>query len=320
MITLFTGAGASKALGFPTTSEFFSVDSGKSLQGEAVYKSVRAFLKKELVDVEDALRLLYPYVDLIETPTGKLIDPYISNLWIERIPQFVKLTNELCFDHYGRIPSEREVSSCYIPLLDYCNWSSQRVSLFTTNYDPVTDVLMEAAEAQGVPSHDGFNRFGAWDSGGYSVVRSKGLAVHRLHGSMSWIEKGGRIRNTRDYSKRAPGYAEHLIIYPGFKGNPEVEGHAAFRFAHTALRKELAESSVVIAIGFSFRDPHLNEIFRDSMNSNGRLRLVVWNPVWPDGQEVGLEEIKQDFSERVVHLNRPFGDPSLDLRASLEGL
>lgn len=320
MITLFTGAGASKALGFPVTSEFFTVEEGKRLQGRDVYKHVKTFLKKDVVDVEDALRLLYPFVDLYGSPTGKMLQPHITDLWIAQIPSFVKTTNELCFDHYGRVPDEPDVKRCYLPLLEYCEWGGQKVSLFTTNYDPVTDILMEMAEAQEIPCHDGFNRFGAWDSGGYNRVRSRGLAVHRLHGSMSWIERNGKIHNTRDYSKRAPGYAEHLIIYPGFKGNPEDDGHAAFRFAHTALRKELAESSAVITIGFSFRDPHLNDIFRDALNTNDRLKLVVWNPEWPEGQDVGLGELRQDFGDRVVHLGEAFGDGGTDVRITLDAL
>jgi hypothetical protein len=137
---------------------------------------------------------------------------------------------------------------------------------------------------------------------------------------MSWIERGGKIHNTRDYSKRAPGYAEHLIIYPGFKGNPEVEGHAAFRFAHAALRTELAESSAVITIGFSFRDPHLNDIFRDALTTNERLKLLVWNPVWPEGQDVGLGELKQEYVDRVIPFKEAFGDPQLDVRGKFESI
>jgi len=317
MITVFTGAGASKALRFPTTSEFFTTGKGAALQNEEVYKLVRKFLKKDIVDVEDVLRLLYPYLDLSNTQTGQLLAPHLANLWIAQIPNFVKRTNELCFDHYGTTPSESEVKRCYLPLLNFCKWADQKVALFTTNYDPVSDVLMEIAEAQEIPCHDGFNRFGIWDSLGYNRVRSRGLAVHRLHGSMSWIERDGKIHNTRDYSRRAPGYTEHLIIYPGFKGNPELDGHAAFRLAHTALRKELAESSALIAIGFSFRDPHLNEIFRDSMDTNSKLKMVVWNPVFPDGIDVGIGELKQAYESRFFHIESAFGDPKVDTEGAL---
>ena len=266
MITIFTGAGASRALDYPTTGEFFTTEPGQPLQNDPVYKETKKHLKKDVLDVEDVLRLLYPFAALGPTPTGQFLFPYFRNNWIHTIPEFVSRINKACFDHYGRLPQEQHVKNLYLPVLDWCGWKNERVTLFTTNYDPVTDVLMEIAESSGIANHDGFNRFGTWDSGGYSSLKSGGLAIYRLHGSMSWVESDGRIRNTRDYSQRAPGYAEHLIIYPGFKGNPEQDGHSAYRFAHTALRKELGETTAVLLIGFSFLLP--SQPSRDQSHSS----------------------------------------------------
>lgn len=308
MITIFTGAGASRALNYPTTAEFFGSGEGVSLCTDDVYKNVAHHLKKKQLDVEDVLRLLFPFAGLLPTATGEFIFRHLKGHWIATIPEFVKKANNVCFDHYGRLPEESDVRAAYLPLLQFCEWTNQRISLFTTNYDPVTDVLMEIADTEGVPCHDGFNRLGTWDSGSYSALKTRGLAIYRLHGSMSWIEIEGRIRNTRDYARRVGARSEHLIIYPGFKGNPEQDGHQAFRFAHTALRKELGESSVVWIIGFSFRDPHLNDIFRDALNTNQKLKLVVWNPTLPEGPDVGLAEIMQEFGTRIVHFAHRFGE------------
>lgn len=159
MITIFTGAGASKPFGYPVTTEFFA-GHGANLQRRPTYTKVKEFLNKEIVDVEDALRLLYPYVDLLDTPTGKMLESELNKHWFKDIPEFVKTSNDCCFDHYGRSPNEKKVREAYFPILEYCRWTDQGVALFTTNYDPVTDTLMEIAESQGVPSHDGFNRLG----------------------------------------------------------------------------------------------------------------------------------------------------------------
>lgn len=256
--------------------------------------------------------MLNPYWLLSKSATGSFISSALLHNWVGKIPEFVLRTNELCFDHYGRSPAQLEVKHSYLPLLQLCNWDQKPVSLFTTNYDPVTDYLLEMAEDQEIPSHDGFNRFGAWDSGGYSRVRSKGLAVYRLHGSLSWIEKDHRIINTRDYSKRVPGYAEHLLIYPGYKGNPESDGHQAFQFAHNSLKVALGESNILLVIGYSFRDPHLNAIIQEALRSNTKLSLVIWNPEWPEGSDVGLAEIHQVDEIRVRHHKQPFGQVSQD--------
>jgi len=308
MITVFTGAGASRALDYPTTAEFFTWGSGKALQDNEVYKKVSQHLRKTTLDVEDVLQLLTPFALLEPTPTGKFILPHLRGNWVGAVPAFVKNTNKVCFDHYGTPRNEQDVKRLYLPLLEFCRWDKEPVSVFTTNYDPVTDILMEIAESSGVPYHDGFNRLGGWDSGGYSELKSSGLAIYRLHGSMSWVKSEGKIKNTRDYSHRSPGYAEPLLIYPGFKGNPEQDGHPAFQFAHTELQSELGKASMVLMIGFSFRDQHLNDIFHKALTTNQKLRMIVWNPVWPEGSGVGLAELKQAYDKRIVHLNAKFGD------------
>ena len=73
---------------------------------------------------------------------------------------------------------------------------------------------------------------------------------------MSWIlTRGEHPLTPRDYGKRMPGSTQHLLLYPGFKGNPEVEDNEAFRYPHQALRQELADTDFCVIIGFSFRDP-----------------------------------------------------------------
>lgn len=308
MITIFAGAGASKALDYPTTIEFFASGSGESLRTDPVFEKVSTFFNKRSFDVEDVLRLLDPFAQLDATPTGNFIFPHLQNHWLKSVPSFVDKTNKVCFNHYGRRPSEELVQKTYIPLLKILHWETERVNFFTTNYDPVTDVLMEIAENSSILCSDGFNRFGDWDKDAYYKLNSSGISIYRLHGSMSWVENEGKIRNTRDYSLRSPGYARHLIIYPGFKDNIEQDCHPIFRFAHEALRNELNETSVLIVIGFSFRDPHINDILHDSLKANRKLKIVVWNPTWPEGQDVGLNLLKQRFTNRIIHLEAKFGD------------
>jgi len=309
MITVFTGAGASKALNYPTTEEFFTTGNGKALQRDTVYKQVSQHLQKTTLDVEDFLRLLSPFADLETTPTGTFILSSLKgNSWVQTIPTFVQQTKELCFEHYWRAPQEHDVRQLYLPLLEACHWKKERVNLFTTNYDPVTDFLMRVAKVLGIACYDGFDGLGDWDSGGYSNLNSPALAIHRLHGSMSWVQRDRKITNTRDYSLRAHGYAEHLIIYPGFKGDPEKQGHPIFRFAHETLRGELEKSSYLVIIGFSFRDPHLNDIFFQALTSNHNLTMIVWNPIWPEGPDVGLTGLKQYSDKQIIHLDAKFGD------------
>lgn len=130
---------------------------------------------------------------------------------------------------------------------------------------------------------------------------------------MSWVEDGGRIRNTRDYNRRAGGGVAHLLIYPGFKGNPEEDGNHLDKYAHNALRQYLSESELALVIGFSFRDPHLTEIFRQALETNDSLEIFVWCPTWPEGPEVGLPELTASFPGRLKHIKAKFGEPGAEI-------
>lgn len=307
MITIFTGAGASRALGYPTTAEFFESGNTKSLKEDEIYRHLQKKLKKDILDVEDVLRLLDPFAIIQNTPTGDFILPPLGNHWIRRIPDYVNNINNMCFDHYGKNPSTKEVSEAYLPLLKLCQWKQTNVSLYTTNYDPVTDKLRQIADSNNIECEDGFDRHGVWDTNTYSYTKNYGLSIYRLHGSMSWVEQDGTITNSRDYSRRVTGYSKHLIIYPGFKGNPEKDGHQTFRFSHSALRTELKQSDFLFVIGFSFRDPHINAIFEESLQNNPRLNLIVWNPNWPLGPDAGLEKLNQQNQGRIFHYEKNFG-------------
>lgn len=84
---------------------------------------------------------------------------------------------------------------------------------------------------------------------------------------MSWVIRNGNIVNTRDYAQRR-GKVEHLLIFPGYKGNPEKGGQETFSYPHKSLRDELKEAQHFIVIGFVFRDAHINSILREAMRSN----------------------------------------------------
>ena len=308
MITLFTGAGASRPFGYPTTPEFFSGKSATTLHlvKHKVYQNLKTHFAQGTLDVEDVLRTLQPFADLKDIPTGKFLFPHFQGRWYQEIPSFITLVNRACFELYGRTPARGEVDKVYRPVLDRLGWGAERVNLFTTNYDPVTDQLLRIADESGVNCTDGFTRFGIMNSKEYSEIVA-GLSIYRLHGSMSWIEKDGEVQNSRDCDQRARGLSSHLLIYPGFKGNPEENRNSPFAFAHSALRSSLQRSRFGFVTGFSFRDPHLNEIFDEALRENKRFKLVIWNPEFPVGPETGATKLKERFSEQVLHLPYKFG-------------
>ena len=142
-------------------------------------------------------------------------------------------------------------------------------------------------------------------------MSQNGINIYRMHGSMSWILKNGEIFNTRDYERRMKTKPdEHLLIYPGYKGNPHLNNNEtdAYTEPSNAFDREISTSEFLIVIGFSFRDIHINEMVQKAMERNEKLYLIVFNPEWPIGENGVMDKIRVLYENRVVHIEEYFGE------------
>jgi len=316
-VAVFTGAGASRPLNYPTTIEFFHEKDLPDPHRE-IFQKLKSFLGTNILDVEDALRLLDPVVEFLDSPSGKFVTSNVGvNLW-PQIKNFVTYVRRRCFDLYGVEPPEDAVLSLYQPLLNALNPGENCVHLFTTNYDPVTDCLMKIARKQGWYTYDGFDPMSEWSSDGYE--NDAGLMIYRLHGSLSWGRRNSDIVNLRIFNRLEGFEKKHLLIYPGFKGNPEENGEDAFAYPHKRLREVLGSVPVCIVIGFSFRDPHINGIFKSTLESNNALKLITVLPSIPESVDSAITEIVHVAGERFIHIAGKFGDESVidEIRSGLQ--
>jgi hypothetical protein len=309
-VVVVTGAGASKPLGYPTTIEFFANAEAVPQQFKDIYEGIRQKLgvKRQVVDVEDLLRILQASDEFLRTEAGKFLGPMLQKNWARLVPDFTRNVRDRCFELYGRRPDSSRVRDLYMPVLDICGWKQHAVDLFTANYDPVTDDLLEIASGLGLRAYDGFGDLARWDPERYEWSEP-GLRVFRLHGSMSWVRDGDRILNTRDYNLRRNPSHRHLLIYPGFKGDPELdEMDEVFRFAHRRLRSALKSATVLLAIGFSFRDDAINRILTGALIENPQLTVVILNPQLPPGSGDVIAKLHADESGRLIPVEVAFGD------------
>ncbi len=228
---------------------------------------------------------------------------YISEDYAQRIPELIQLIQHRCFEVYGQLADYQVAENTYIKLLNSLDWRSSLVSLFTTNYDPVTDSLMEYAENFSVPVYDGF-RFisGKWDPARYSEVTT-GLTIYRLRGSLSWIREGEKIRNTRFYGQTKD--RDHVLIYPGRSPGPQAM-EDCIGYPHEALADKLLNAKNLIVIGYSFRDSFVNEILRTAMHRNADLKIVVVDPERPERIDTELKTGDLSETERIVHVDTSF--------------
>ncbi len=162
------------------------------------------------------------------------------------------------------------------------------VEIFTTNYDLL---LEQAMEDSGVPFFDGFIGSVAPFFMPESVEAEEGKTnksaypprvwtrLWKLHGSINWHlqknKEGNRERITR-LSGSETKTGEELVIFPSREKYTQSRKLPFLAF-QDRFRKFLSIGEcLVIVVGYSFSDEHLNDIMFQGLRSNPRLAITAF--------------------------------------------
>jgi hypothetical protein len=153
--------------------------------------------------------------------------------------------------------------------------------IFTTNYDRIIEEFCAHSEAFQI--RDGFDydakrKRTLWRPRSFEMPVPPGaetpIKLFKLHGSLNWKSSEYGIEQVLPESRFAeptPVYKEDLLIYPGSKERPDRE---PFRTLYDLFESSMRETDRCLVIGFSFRDPYLNRVFRDFIES-GKGQLLT---------------------------------------------
>lgn len=187
--------------------------------------------------------------------------------------------------------------------------SEPRVQLFTTNYDTLFE---QAAQSGGYVAIDGFSfSFPRAFSGryfDYDIVQrertrlkneesfvSKVFHLYKMHGSLTWQRtKNGTIQQVN--STETP-----LIVYPAsdkYESSYEQPYFEMMSRFQQALRRE---NTLLIIIGFGFRDKHIQNVILEAVNQNPSFQLVIVN--YNGNETIDREELKEYFDDNEVKRN-----------------
>jgi SIR2-like domain len=180
------------------------------------------------------------------------------------------------------------------------------VEVFTTNYDVCFEKALETA---GVPFFDGFvgsvNPFFAPEciesEGGKSDAHvypcRAWTRLWKLHGSINWhITTNGATEQITRLSLMEARSGEELAIFPSREKYSQSR-KLPFIAMQDRLRKFLAGGDrLIIIIGYSFTDQHLNELLLQALRSNPHLAvtaLVYGDPIGdgPDAKTILPDQI-----------------------------
>lgn len=171
-------------------------------------------------------------------------------------------------------------------LRSLCFSRNYPVEIFTTNYDLLFEKSMEKF---GIPFFDGFigsvNPFFLPESvdaefdgtNEISCPPKSWTRLWKIHGSINWYKQNSCEENdgiiTRS-SKLKPKEEEELMIYPTRDKYTQSRKLPFIAFQDRLHRFISSGERLLIILGYSFSDEHLNEIIFQGLRSNPRLAVT----------------------------------------------
>jgi hypothetical protein len=343
---LFLGAGASKAVGIDDLENLtrrIKQRLGEQGYGDLIKHIVNVledanldhrFFNEGEIDIEvifsvlngllsprKALEELGPYAIYINQLGGNPQQPY-SNISKQEVNQIRSIVGQVITDSCINFDARR-ATGYYHDLFEFEKetFKRDRTRLFshivTTNYDLVVEQC--AQENPDIPSDTGFE-IDSRTNEYYLPVQKfllgeanyyRSIKYLKLHGSINWwIRKRDKKimrRNEPQPSTSLMGesYKEQLMIYPIYEKYVSQDPYFSLYYY---FRKLLYFHEEYVVIGYSFRDPSINNAFADALRDRRNSRLIIVNSK-PNNIE---KRINDNFpQEQVEIVETPFGDNDL---------
>lgn len=197
--------------------------------------------------------------------------------------------------------------------------TSPRIKVFTLNYDLLFEYASEKINAIMI---DGFSfTFPRTFSGryfDYDIVQRENSKVqeednfiqrvfhlHKLHGSINW-ERNGEKTIIKENTE-VP-----LMVYPREAKYEDSYDQPFFEMMARFQRNlRINNDTLLLCIGYSFNDKHINSAIEEALNQNPSFRLAIIDPGFDnDNVASSLKEIKKLAvqTERILLVSETFSD------------
>jgi hypothetical protein len=302
----------------------YDTASGKSLYGgldvERVFSAVELLAERRELEVTPFVSSWHPAVDIWDRqrPSSSFDRDLQRSIVEGRLPGAKRTVEELVKamtgvgsgETYKRLAHQmitelRLIVASRPEHLDYlaplADAASQLGGLWvaTLNYDLAVEQI---GAIRGVGVDTGIEdwidaRRWHWDS-------TQGLKLLKLHGSIDWCwnraqtEAGHMPMRTVERTSEPESEQRDPVLIFGQRGKLQAEG--PFLSLLAEFEYALAKASRLIVIGYSFRDPHINDIVRRWTRSDQSRTIVLVDPTAPD--QSGSEE---DFRSELILRLKP---------------
>ncbi len=198
------------------------------------------------------------------------------------------------------------------------------VDYVVLNYD---DLIEDALGLARIPSVDGFvgGVTGWWNLKSYEDVSAE-ARVLKPHGSVDWFQTDTdtRPQRLRHGLYLGPNPLQHVMIWPAATKYRETQNDPYAQILDLIRRKLRPEGNqelVLVVMGYSFGDSHINHEITEALHASGK-SLTVVAFVSGNGPEGIVSEWRNDMSIRDqvrVHAKRGFfhGDTVVQTKVDL---
>jgi hypothetical protein len=204
--------------------------------------------------------------------------------WHQRIVELEALNSHILNDFVEFIFSQLEKwlkiedlnAIAYLARLADLHTNDVRLDVFSLNYDLCVEHALTNFGPHGFAN--GFTEDG-WRPSLFDP-NTNAIRLFKLHGSLDWIEdelyglcslEFPRHRNAEDIS----GEHRPLLI---FGTSNKLSARQPFLSLAYHFSERILVTHVLVVVGYSFGDDYINEIIKQGLDTNGKLRIVVVEP------------------------------------------
>ncbi len=215
----------------------------------------------------------------------------------EELPNWVTLDSYTTADYYENFEKfQKEIT--------------YPIRIFSLNYDLCLEENVKCKV------ETGFAQDKAWDGNRFSQSEDDeetAIYLYKLHGSIDWHRRddGTLIKSSKQKIK------SDIIFGTSMK----LQAIDPYLFYLYEFRRYALSSRIIVAIGYSFNDNHINDLIRQALNNNHLRKLIVVEPVGTAGEQTELKRIKKKLQieeDGVILLEKMGAKEFLNEKLSLE--
>ena len=129
--------------------------------------------------------------------------------------------------------------------------------------------------------------------------------LHKLHGSVNWERKGDKVIINENPDKP-------LMVYPReAKYEDSYEQPFFEMMARFQRNLRINNDTLLVCVGYSFNDKHINSAIEEALNQNPSFRLAIIDPGFDNATaSESLKQIKNFAlqTERILLVSETFSD------------